>query len=70
VARGGTLEEFQERTKMVAEGAVAAASIYELSQREKIEMPITKLIYQILYENLNPERVVNLLMSRPQGKED
>jgi glycerol-3-phosphate dehydrogenase (NAD(P)+) len=70
VARGGSLDEFQERTKMVAEGAVACASIYELAQHKGIDVPITTLVYQVLYEHLDPALGVDILMNRPQGKED
>jgi glycerol-3-phosphate dehydrogenase (NAD(P)+) len=69
VARGGTLADFQEHTKMVAEGAVAAATLYELAQRERIEVPITRLVHEVLYGGLDPERCVGILMSRPQGRE-
>jgi len=69
LARGGTLAGYQERTKMVVEGAVACASIYELAQAEGVEVPITQLIYQILYENLSAELGLGMLMSRPLKSE-
>ncbi|MCL2379429.1 MAG: NAD(P)-dependent glycerol-3-phosphate dehydrogenase [Coriobacteriia bacterium] len=69
LARGGTLEGYQQRTKMVVEGAMACASIYELAQTEGIDVPITQLIYQILYEDYSAELGVSMLMSRPLKSE-
>ncbi|MCL2680816.1 MAG: NAD(P)-dependent glycerol-3-phosphate dehydrogenase [Coriobacteriia bacterium] len=69
LARGGTLDGYQKRTKMVVEGAVACASIYELAQACGIEVPITQLIYQILYEGFDAELGASLLMTRPLKQE-
>jgi len=69
IARGDTLEGYQKRTKMVVEGAVACNSIYELARDRNVEMPITQMIYEILYEKLDPEQGIGLLMGRPAGRE-
>ncbi|MCL2438489.1 MAG: NAD(P)-dependent glycerol-3-phosphate dehydrogenase [Coriobacteriia bacterium] len=69
IARGDTLEGYQERTKMVVEGAVACNSIYELARDRDIEVPITQLIYEIIYEGLDLERGMAMLMDRPLRKE-
>jgi len=69
IARGDTLDGYQARTKMVVEGAVACNSIYELARDRGVEMPVTQLIYEILYEGLDPEQGFGKLMSRPVGSE-
>lgn len=69
VARGGTLKEFEERTRMVAEGAVACASIRELAQARGVDMPVTETVYNILYEGHSPEEARDMLMERPQRSE-
>jgi len=69
VARGDTLERYQERTKMVVEGAVACNSIYQLARDRNVDVPVTKLVYEILYEGLDIEQGLGLLMSRPLGRE-
>ena len=69
VARGDTLDGYQERTKMVVEGAVACNSIYELARERGVDMPITQLVYEVLYEGLSPEEGIGLLMSRPPKEE-
>ncbi|MCL2403177.1 MAG: NAD(P)-dependent glycerol-3-phosphate dehydrogenase [Coriobacteriia bacterium] len=65
IARGDTLEGYQKRTRMVVEGAVACNSIYELAKSRGIEVPITQLIYEILYEDLSLEQGMSRLMGRP-----
>ena len=52
LAKGGTLEEFTERTHMVAEGAVACVTVDELATREGLELPITRQVRGILYEGV------------------
>lgn len=70
LARGGTLDEFQERTHMIAEGAVACASIFELARQKNIDMPLTETVYRILYEGHSPEEARDILMERPRRSEN
>ncbi|MBK5211753.1 MAG: NAD(P)-dependent glycerol-3-phosphate dehydrogenase [Coriobacteriia bacterium] len=69
VARGGSLDEYQERTKMVVEGAVACKAIRELAHEKGIEMPVTNMVYQILYEGHSPIEAGECLMERPLREE-
>lgn len=64
VARGGTMDEFYEKTHMVAEGAVACLSICELGTREGVELPITRMVKAVLYEGLDPRAAGDMLMGR------
>ncbi len=50
VAQGGTMQEFYDKTHMVAEGAVACVTVDELGKREGLELPITQQVRAILYE--------------------
>jgi len=69
LAYGGTLEAFEERTHMVAEGAIACKSVRELGREKGVEMPITEAVYSMLYENADLRQVMDTLMSRPQKAE-
>lgn len=69
IAQGGTLEEFEAKTKMVAEGAVACKTIHELAQKKGIELPLTEVVYKILYEGHSPREAAEYLMERPTRKE-
>ncbi|MFA5271996.1 MAG: NAD(P)H-dependent glycerol-3-phosphate dehydrogenase [Candidatus Omnitrophota bacterium] len=65
VAAGKTLKEVLSNMKMVAEGVTTVKSVYNLSKKYKIDMPITKEIYFILYKNKSPKTAVKDLMCRP-----
>jgi glycerol-3-phosphate dehydrogenase (NAD(P)+) len=69
VATGKTLKEILNNMKMVAEGVTTVKSVYNLSKKHKIDMPITKEIYLILYKNKSPRTAVKDLMGRPLKEE-
>jgi glycerol-3-phosphate dehydrogenase (NAD(P)+) len=50
--------------RMVAEGVKTARSVYNLSRRKAVEMPICHAVYHILYEGLCPKEAVYQLMTR------
>jgi len=64
VGKGKTVHEITARTNMVAEGIKTAKSAYQLSKRENVSMPIVQQVYEILYENKDPQQAVRELMSR------
>lgn len=64
VAEGGTMQDFYDKTHMVAEGAVACISVHELGKREGVEMPMTELVRAVLYDGLDPREAGKLLMDR------
>jgi glycerol-3-phosphate dehydrogenase (NAD(P)+) len=51
IAKGGTMQEFYDKTHMVAEGAVACITVDELAHREGLELPITHEVREVLYEH-------------------
>lgn len=64
IATGGTLKEYTDRTQMVVEGAVACVSIDELGKRKGIDLPITHMVREILYEGLSVKAAGDMLMGR------
>ncbi|RME92814.1 MAG: NAD(P)H-dependent glycerol-3-phosphate dehydrogenase [Candidatus Hydrogenedentota bacterium] len=64
LGEGKTLEEITKDMRMVAEGVPTTQSAYELSKKYNVEMPITTLVYQVLYENRNVRDAAEALMSR------
>jgi glycerol-3-phosphate dehydrogenase (NAD(P)+) len=64
IAKGGTMEEFTEKTHMVAEGAVACLSVAALGERHGVEMPITNMVRKVLYEGHDPREAGAYLMGR------
>jgi glycerol-3-phosphate dehydrogenase (NAD(P)+) len=65
IGKGKALGEVLNGMKMVAEGITTVKSVYKLSKKFKIDMPITKEVYRVLYENKPAARAVKDLMSRP-----
>lgn len=52
VGRGGTLEGWRAQTNMVAEGAFACVAVEELGKRLGVELPITRQVRAVLYEDV------------------
>jgi glycerol-3-phosphate dehydrogenase (NAD(P)+) len=45
------MEEFYEKTHMVAEGAVACVTVDELAMQQGLELPIAREVRAILYDH-------------------
>ena len=69
IAKGKKLAAIVSKMQMVAEGVSTTKAAYELSGKFKVEMPITKEIYQVLYKNKSPQRALRDLMLRRKKAE-
>ena len=71
LGRGKTLKEILEGMRMVAEGVRTAKALWELAQKQRVDMPISEEVYQILYQGKNPREAVQGLMSRlPRSEQE
>ncbi len=64
IGKGRPVAEVMKGMQQVAEGVTTAKSAYALSQKYRVEMPITTAVYQVLYERRSPSQVVQDLMLR------
>ncbi|HUV77195.1 MAG TPA: NAD(P)H-dependent glycerol-3-phosphate dehydrogenase [Desulfobacterales bacterium] len=64
MGEGMKLNEILSEMRMVAEGVKTAKSVYNLSRKLGVEMPICHEVYRILYEDLPPKEAVHRLMTR------
>jgi glycerol-3-phosphate dehydrogenase (NAD(P)+) len=64
VGGGMRLKEILAEMKMVAEGVKTARSIYFLSRKIDVEMPICEAVYGILHEDVSPMEALSRLMGR------
>ena len=64
IGKGIGLNDAMNRSNMVAEGVKTAYSIKKLSEKFDIEMPICNAVYNVLYEEADPIKEVDILMSR------
>ena len=72
IGAGGSLDAILSKMRMVAEGVRTAKSVYNLSRRLDVDMPICQQTYHILYDNLPPKTALQRLMARDlkQERED
>lgn len=61
VGRGYSVKAAQVEMNMIAEGYYAVYSINELNKELGIEMPVTKAVYNILYEKISPSIELKIL---------
>ena len=69
IGEGMKLKEILAESRMVAEGVKTARSVYNLSRKLNVEMPISHEIYRILYEDLAPKEALYNLMTRDLKQE-
>ena len=64
IGRGKKLEEIISEMRMVAEGVKTTRSVYNLSKKLGIDLPICNEVYAVLFENLSVEETIERLMNR------
>jgi glycerol-3-phosphate dehydrogenase (NAD(P)+) len=69
IGKGKILKEILEKMQQIAEGVWTTKSVMALSNKFKVEMPITKEIYDVLFTDKNPlEAVSDLMMRAPKSE--
>jgi glycerol-3-phosphate dehydrogenase (NAD(P)+) len=69
LAAGQRLSDILAEMRMVAEGVRTSKSVYHLSRRLGVDMPICHQTYRILYEDLPPREALFQLMTRDLKQE-
>lgn len=69
VAHGLTLDDFTNETHMVAEGALACKTLLPLARRAGVELPITEVVNQVVWEGRDALEATVELESRPLTEE-
>lgn len=70
LGQGERLSDILAEMRMVAEGVKSAESVYQLSRRLGVEMPIVEKTYQILHEDKPARQAVMELMARDLKAEE
>jgi glycerol-3-phosphate dehydrogenase (NAD(P)+) len=65
LGQGETLNDILNSMRGVAEGVTTTSSVYELAEKLAIDMPITKEVYRVLFNEKSPEEATDTLMLRP-----
>lgn len=69
IGQGHSLEDTLEQIGMVVEGVHTTRVVYGISEKMKIDMPITTACYNILYRGKSPHDEVGRLMKRRKKHE-
>lgn len=69
LAQGKSIDFILAELGHVAEGVHTAQSVLQLSNRLKVEMPITHAVCSIIYEGVAPRLAVEVLLNREQKTE-
>lgn len=64
IGKGATIKEAVEATQSVVEGVATCKSVIDLAKKNKIDMPITEAVYQILFEGKSVPAAIGDLMAR------
>ena len=70
IGQGKTIEEAKAEVGMVIESIDNIEVAKALSEKLNVEMPIVDVVYDVLYNNLDPNEGVKILMTRNRKAED
>lgn len=69
IGQGQKLDDIVSKMNMVAEGIKTTKSVFDWSNKLKIEMPITGAVHKVLFENEDPKDMLYDLMTRNPKEE-
>jgi len=70
IGKGRKLDEVTGEMNMVAEGVLTSRAVVELSKRLGVEMPITRAVYEMLFEGKPAQQAILELMDREPKPEN
>lgn len=69
IGEGVPIDQLKDKIGETVEGIDTARAAYILSEKLNVSMPITKVIYEVLYENKEVKCAIHELMTRPKRHE-
>lgn len=69
IGKGKSLQEATEEVGMVVEGIKACRAFFKLKEKVSVNMPITDVLYRVLFENKDAKYGVYELMTRDKKQE-
>ncbi len=69
IAHGETLDEIITSMNMVAEGVKTTRAVHQWAHQNDLEMPITAVVYGMLFDGLDPRAAMDSLMTREPKNE-
>lgn len=65
LGQGDSLEEIMDTMPELAEGVRTLKIFYHLSRKYKVRVPITQMLYRVVYENFDVEKALRFLIAYP-----
>lgn len=65
LAKKGTLDDFTTDTHMIVEGALACRTLQTLAKKYQVDIPITQMVYGVIWEGTDVEQAAKDLTERP-----
>ena len=65
LGQGESLPQILASMAAVAEGVNTSRSVCDLSRKLGIDMPITNVVFRVLFEGMSPREATDALMRRP-----
>jgi glycerol-3-phosphate dehydrogenase (NAD(P)+) len=69
IGAGNKLKDVLKKMEMIAEGVETSKSVFLLAEKYHIDVPISKAVYQILFEDKDPIKITYDLMTREMKPE-
>ncbi len=69
LGKGIALKDVLGQMGMIVEGIRTTEAVNQMAQKEKVEMPITAGIFDVIFERKTPKEVVDVLMTRNRTNE-
>ncbi len=69
LGKGEEIDSILKKIVMIAEGLYTSKAVARLASRFNIEMPICKVVYEIIYKKKSPRQGIEDLMQRPLKEE-
>lgn len=69
IGRGATMEAVVAESKAVIEGIPTTEAVLRMAAQQRVEMPITQAVYDVLFERKPPLVAITELMNRPPKAE-
>ena len=69
LAKGKCLKDVTSKIKAVAEGIPTAKAALALAEKHKVELPLARQVYAVLYEDKKPYQAMTELMTRTPTNE-
>ncbi|WP_264803630.1 NAD(P)H-dependent glycerol-3-phosphate dehydrogenase [Cytobacillus sp. NCCP-133] len=69
LGKGHNLQEVLDNMGMVVEGVRTTKAAHQLAKKYNVKMPITNVLYDVLFNNVNAKDAVDMLMGRGKTHE-